>query len=469
MINRKQQQIKYVVGDFIASNVTWFLFNLLRYYFVAFVNFKSLQIYLSSWRVIEGQIFFPVLMMAIYYFSGYYNQPFFKSRLQEFFTSLSSTVICAILIFFIALINDVMPFRKDNYELILGLIGIQFTCIYISRAWITSYATKKIHKRIWQFNTLVIGAGKSAVKFYNELEQMKKSMGYNIVGFVQLPKEKTQTLPRPVYSLENISEIIEEMNIKELIIVPDSYNRQQLHFIINRLYPLDLPIKLRLNDFELISSRVKLTNIYGTPLVDMTSCVASDSYKNIKRGLDILLSCIALVLIAPVMAILSIYIKKDSKGPVFYRQERIGYRHKPFILYKLRTMRQDAETEGPALSSENDTRITRIGHILRKYRFDELPQFWNVLKGDMSIVGPRPEREFFIRKIMEKAPYYTLLYQIRPGITSWGMVKFGYARNIDEMIKRLKFDILYLENMSMLVDMKIIIYTVKTVITGKGI
>ena len=169
------------------------------------------------------------------------------------------------------------------------------------------------------------------------------------------------------------------------------------------------------------------------------------------------------------MAILAIYIKKDSKGPVFYRQERIGYRHKPFILYKLRTMRQDAETEGPALSSENDTRITRIGHILRKYRFDELPQFWNVLKGDMSIVGPRPEREFFIRKIMEKAPYYTLLYQIRPGITSWGMVKFGYARNIDEMIKRLKFDILYLENMSMLVDMKIIIYTVKTVITGKGI
>lgn len=162
-------------------------------------------------------------------------------------------------------------------------------------------------------------------------------------------------------------------------------------------------------------------------------------------------------------------VKSGSKGPVFYSQERIGYRQKPFKIYKFRSMRIDAEQSGPQLSEEDDPRITKVGHVLRKYRLDEIPQFWNVLKGEMSLVGPRPEREFYIRQIIKEAPYYTLLQQVKPGLTSWGMVKFGYAKNVKEMVERSKFDLLYLANMSVLMDFKILIHTVKTVVMGKGV
>jgi lipopolysaccharide/colanic/teichoic acid biosynthesis glycosyltransferase len=168
------------------------------------------------------------------------------------------------------------------------------------------------------------------------------------------------------------------------------------------------------------------------------------------------------------MALIALLIKRDSKGPVIYKQERIGYHSKPFFIYKFRTMRTDAEQAGPMLSSRNDARITGIGRVLRKYRIDELPQFWNVLKGDMSLVGPRPEREYFIRQIMPCAPQYTLIHQVRPGITSWGMVKFGYASSLQEMVERVRYDLIYLANVSLTVDVKILIYTIKTVIKGRG-
>ena len=192
--------------------------------------------------------------------------------------------------------------------------------------------------------------------------------------------------------------------------------------------------------------------------------------KSVKRTVDIVVSTISLILLLPAFAVISFLIKRDSQGSVFYKQERIGRHGKPFNIYKFRTMYSDAESDGvPRLTGDNDRRITRIGSFLRKYRIDETPQFWNVIKGDMSLVGPRPEREYFAQRIVEKAPYYTLTYRIRPGITSWGMVKYGYAQTVDEMIERSKYDLIYLENMSLFIDIKIVLYTVRTVLTGKGI
>lgn len=472
MISGRKQTGKYILCDYISSNVAWFIFNVVRFYNPTVASgYIELDDFLLSSKVLLGQLLAPVAMLGIYCLSGYYNQAFFKSRLHELLLTAGSVSVNTFIFFFVALINDVAPIRVGNYELLLSLFAIQFACVYVCRLAITMDATRKIHNRQWQFNTLVIGCGKQALKLMRDLNSRTKSLGYHVVGYVDIGEgTRSAQLDAPIYGKDRLDKLCEELNVKEIIISIDDNNHSRLNNIVNELFPLDLPIKIQSSVFHHLIGRVRLSNIYGTPFVDVCSCAISECDKNIKRLSDIILSAAALLLISPFIAILAILIKRDSRGPVFYRQERIGFHHRPFYLYKLRTMYVDAEQDGqPRLSAPDDSRITRVGKVLRKYRFDELPQFWNVLKGDMSLVGPRPEREYFIRLIMKKAPYYALMYQIRPGITSWGMVKYGYARNVDEMIERLQYDIIYLENMSLLVDLKIIIYTVRTVLLGRGI
>ena len=189
---------------------------------------------------------------------------------------------------------------------------------------------------------------------------------------------------------------------------------------------------------------------------------------SIKRVVDILASLFALMILSPVILTLMILVKISSPGGIFFTQERIGKKGRPFRIIKFRTMVKDAEKDGPQLSSASDARITPIGKFLRKTRLDEIPQFFNVLKGEMALVGPRPERQFYIDKIMERAPHYKHLQKVRPGITSWGQVKYGYAENVDQMVQRLKYDLLYIENMSLAVDIKILLYTILIVLKGDG-
>lgn len=471
MIDSKRQLSKYILSDYVMSNIAWLLFNIVRFH-TPFVTsgYAVLSDFLLSENVVIGQIFMPLIMMLVYYLSGYYNIVFFKSRLQELFTTIGSVSVNTLILFFTALINDILPLRSENYELIFILFAVQFVCIYPLRLIITADATHKIHNRQWYFNTLIVGCGRQAMKLTRDLNNRTIALGYNIVGYVNMGEGCCSTqLEKPVYDSENLEALCNELNIKYIIVSVDDNSHTNLNHIVNKLFPLNCTIKIQSDIFHQLAGRVRLSNIYGEPLVDINSCAISEGGRNMKRLFDILFSLVALILISPIIAILAILIKLDSKGPVFFKQERIGYRHKPFYLYKLRSMYIDAEGDGtPRLSSLNDKRITPLGLILRKYRLDELPQFWNILKGDMSLVGPRPEREYFIKQIMEKAPYYALMYQLRPGLTSWGMVKYGYARNVDEMIERLQYDVIYLENMSMLVDLKIIIYTIRTVLMGRG-
>lgn len=477
--SKSKQRARYVIFDFITANLAFWIFNIVRYYLLVEVaaGYIDLWSYLFSKKLIIEQCVVPVGMLVIYWLSGYYNLPFGKSRLNEISTTFFTALINTIIIYLVLLINDQTGKRLINYELILILLGLLFVLTYLPRLLITLYSLKHFRMHHWEFRVLIIGNSDVAHSAAERLVNGPSRVGYTILGFVDIPGEKriekarSQLGPvsQTVYSLDKVDEICSKSNIHQLILAPQNYDEKKILNLLDRLFPLNIPIKISPDTFSFVTSSIRLRDIYGEPFVDITSPALSESSRNIKRLMDVMASSLILIIFSPLYLILALLVKKDSHGPVIYRQERIGWRQTPFQIYKFRTMKLEAEKDGPMLSTENDPRITSVGKFMRKYRLDELPQFWNVLKGDMSIVGPRPEREFFIRKILEKAPYYVLVYQVRPGITSWGMVKYGYASNVEQMVERTRFDLIYLANMSLFVDIKILIYTIKTVVTGKGI
>ena len=466
-MKKSKQAGKYILSDFISASVAWLLFNILRYeVFAIDEGADSLLDYLQYPGVLGGQVVIPLFWLVLYYFSGYYNKPFGKSRLTELFSTFITVLIGTVFVFFALLLDDIPRSIDIYYKLFFGMFGLQFFITYIPRLLITQSGMRKIKNREWAMKVLIIGAGGKAVRIAHDLYRL----GYDICGFVSedertpVKADRNQVLG----TVEDIPVLMEKENVDEIVLAVESKNNKALLGILYSLYRYKRPIKVLADRFNMLS-KIQLRTIRGIPLVDVTDNNFSPAEQNIKLFLDKVCSVVALLLLSPLFAYIAWRVKKDSPGPVFFRQERIGYLGQPFWMYKFRTMYVNAEENGPSLSSEDDLRVTPFGRIMRKYRLDELPQVWNVLKGDMSLVGPRPERKYFIDEIVKTAPYYYLLHNVRPGITSLGMVKYGYAASVDKMVERMEYDILYYENMSLTLDLTILIYTVKTVITGKGV
>lgn len=466
-MKKSKQAGKYILSDFISASVAWLLFNILRYeVFAIDEGADSLLDYLQYPGVLGGQVVIPLFWLVLYYFSGYYNKPFGKSRLTELFSTFITVLIGTVFVFFALLLDDIPRSIDIYYKLFFGMFGLQFFITYIPRLLITQSGMRKIKNREWAMKVLIIGAGGKAVRIAHDLYRL----GYDICGFVSedertpVKADRNQVLG----TVEDIPVLMEKENVDEIVLAVESKNNKALLGILYSLYRYKRPIKVLADRFNMLS-KIQLRTIRGIPLVDVTDNNFSPAEQNIKLFLDKVCSVVALLFLSPLFAYIAWRVKKDSPGPVFFRQERIGYLGQPFWMYKFRTMYVNAEENGPSLSSEDDLRVTPFGRIMRKYRLDELPQFWNVLKGDMSLVGPRPERKYFIDEIVKTAPYYYLLHNVRPGITSLGMVKYGYAASVDKMVERMEYDILYYENMSLTLDLTILIYTVKTVITGKGV
>jgi exopolysaccharide biosynthesis polyprenyl glycosylphosphotransferase len=270
--------------------------------------------------------------------------------------------------------------------------------------------------------------------------------------------------------LKNTSEIIREQGIEDIIIALEPDQHKELKNVLNQLFDMDQGLNIRIvpDMYDIMLGKVRMNEVFGAALIHIKQELMPTWERLLKRLMDIVVSATVLIVLSPLYLFIMLRVRLTDPGPIFFRQERIGLNGKPFHLIKFRSMYTDAEKHGPQLSSENDPRITPWGRTMRKYRLDELPNFWNVLTGDMSLVGPRPERQFFINQIVEQEPHYRQLMKVRPGVTSWGQVKYGYASNVDEMLQRVKFDILYIENMSLLLDLKIMFHTVFVLLEGRG-
>ena len=429
------QRIRYAIADYLTANAGFCLFDIIRYYTIpSSIRGTHLSDFMELTPVLLEQIFVPILIVALYALFGSYNRSntLYKSRLEEMFTTLTVSFIGMLAVFFTALINDDIPERITNYELMAALFLSLFVPTYLVRMVILTANARRIRRGDYVIDTVVIGAGKDNEQRLRKIMRSANRSGLKLIAAIDTDgnAEDDNILGLPVYHSDDVLKTCRDLGAQAVVILPSIDGLSRTTAMLDRLYLLDKPLFVTPDLHVMFGLRPRISQVAAEPVIDITNARISAAAINFKRVGDIVVSALSLIVLSPVLAAIAIAVKCDSKGPAIYRQQRIG---------------------------------------LNKFRPGELPQFWNVLIGDMSLVGPRPEREYYIRQIIARHPAYSLIHQVRPGITSWGMVKYGYASDVDQMLERLEYDLLYIENVSLGVDLKILFYTVSTVVTGKGL
>lgn len=452
----------------LAALLVWVGFVVFRKTINDIPIFDNVRILIPNYDYFTSLLLFPFYCVFIHSLAGFYINPLNKLRTNLIVGTFVSSFIISTTVFFVLKLGDVTVSYEYFYFSLLVLFLLLFMFTLVLRSAIFSQVQQNYKTKKWTSNTVVIGTGKNAIKIAGDIQ--KYETRNTLIGFVSTNKKPEVSPSSILGTMSQINHIIEKHHIRETIVALDNdTDENELFKIINLLYQFDVEIRFTPRLFEILIGSAKINKLEMSPLVSITSSSMSDWEASMKRFMDIVISLSSLILLSPFLLYFMARIKLDSKGPVFYKQERIGRYGRPFNILKFRTMYTNSENGLPKLSSANDDRITPLGRLLRKYRIDEVPQFWNILKGDMSLVGPRPERRYYINQIIKQAPYYCLLYRIRPGLTSWGPIKIGYSDTVEKMIERLNYDIIYLDNMSLVTDLKILIYTFEIIFRGKGV
>jgi exopolysaccharide biosynthesis polyprenyl glycosylphosphotransferase len=468
---RRRDRRFYIAADFLAAFLAWTVLFLVR---------TGRQGAIVTTDTLTGDInyYWGAFAIPLGWVLGYalfdqYQDIYRLSRLKTLAQTFMISISGVLLLFFFVLLDDATADYHDYYQNLLTLLGLHFFLTAIFRMILLTRASRRLKRGEVTFNTLIVGGSDAALNLHRDALNQPKGLGYRFVGFVDSPDDGDSLLAAELPllgKLKNLAKVIEEHNIEEVIIAVETSQHNRLRELLNVLFDYEdrLLVKIIPDMYDIMLGSVKMDHVFGAVLIEIRQEMMPLWQRIIKRFIDLATSAIMLILLAPLLAYIAIRVRLSSKGPIFYQQERIGLNGRPFNIIKFRSMYLDAEAGGPQLSQDDDDRCTPFGKIMRKWRLDEFPQFWNVLRGDMSLVGPRPERQYYIDLISARAPHYRHLLKVRPGITSWGQVKYGYASNVDEMIQRLKFDILYIENRSLGLDIKILFYTVVVLVQGKG-
>ncbi len=462
-----RNNIIFYAIDWLAATIAWMFFFLFRKWYIDKYPASIKEIF-GDYNFLLALTILPLLWVLWYSFTGQYVNAHRQSRLKTVSRTFWQTLIGTLIIFFLFLLDDKVENYKNYYVSFTILFLLHFFITSVFRVIYLSYVKHRMAHLKTKITVILVGDKKSIQNIAIEIQNNKKLHVYDILGYLSIKENENIFGLKKLGSIYDIEEILSEYKPEDVLITLNTKNIHLMNELLLSLSLHEVNIKTAPEMYPYMIGIVRMNELIDEPLIDIFPDAMSPFTQNIKRSIDVMFSLFAIILLSPIFFTLVLILAIGDKGPIFYSQQRVGKGGKNFNLYKLRSMKPEAEPNGPALSSDNDERITAIGKVLRKWRLDELPQFWNVLKGDMSLIGPRPERLYYLQQMSKRVPQTKHLQRVKPGITSLGMVKYGYAQNVDEMLERLKYDVMYIDKRSISLDFKIFFYTIITLLLGRG-